>query len=37
MMATGAVHMVERVGIFGPKPTSVDSLGAGEIGFINAG
>jgi GTP-binding protein LepA len=37
MMATGAVHMVERVGIFGPKPTSVDSLGPGEIGFINAG
>jgi len=37
MMATGAVHMVERVGIFGPKPTAVDSLGPGEIGFINAG
>ena len=37
MMATGAVHIVERVGIFGPKPTAVDSLGPGEIGFINAG
>ena len=37
MMATGAVHNVERVGIFGPKPQSVDQLGPGEIGFINAG
>jgi len=37
MMATGAVHNIERVGVFGPKPTSVDSLGPGEMGFINAG
>ncbi len=37
MMATGAVHPVERVGIFGPKPQPVDQLGPGEIGFINAG
>ena len=37
MMATGAVHNVERVGIFGPKPQAVDQLGPGEIGFINAG
>jgi len=37
MMATGAVHTVERVGIFGPKPQPVDQLGPGEIGFINAG
>jgi GTP-binding protein LepA len=36
MMATGAVHTIERVGVFGPKPTAVDQLGPGEIGFINA-
>ncbi len=37
MMATGAVHHIERVGVFGPKPTAVESLGPGEMGFINAG
>ncbi len=37
MMATGAVHNVERVGVFRPKPETVDQLGPGEIGFINAG
>ncbi|NCF49156.1 MAG: elongation factor 4 [Bacteroidetes bacterium] len=37
MMATGATHVVERVGVFSPKPTPVDALGPGEIGFINAG
>ena len=37
MMGTGATHVVERVGVFSPKPTPVDDLGPGEIGFINAG
>ena len=37
MMATGAVHNIERVGVFGPKPTAVDCLYPGEMGFINAG
>ena len=37
MMDTGATHVVERVGVFSPKPTPVDGLGPGEIGFINAG
>ena len=37
MMATGASHVVERVGVFQPKPNSVEALGPGEIGFINAG
>jgi GTP-binding protein LepA len=36
MMGSGATHTVERVGVFGPKPQTVDSLGPGEIGFINA-
>ncbi|MEK9598566.1 MAG: translation elongation factor 4 [Alphaproteobacteria bacterium] len=37
MCATGATHTIERVGIFGPKPTIIDELGPGEVGFINAG
>ena len=36
-MGTGATHVIERVGVFSPKPTPVDELGPGEIGFINAG
>ncbi|MBK8908573.1 MAG: elongation factor 4 [Rhodospirillales bacterium] len=37
MMSTGAVHQVEQVGTFTPKPTHVEELGPGEIGFITAG
>ena len=29
--------MIERVGVFAPKPIALDQLGPGEIGFINAG
>jgi len=36
MMATDAVHQVERVGYFRPKPEMVDQLGPGEVGFITA-
>jgi len=36
LMATGAAHTIERVGVFKPKPTPVESLGPGEIGFITA-
>src|SRR5579885_1751357 len=36
LMATGAAHAIERVGVFKPKPTPVESLGPGEIGFITA-
>jgi GTP-binding protein LepA len=36
-MATGAAHVVERVGIFTPKGVQVPELGPGEIGFITAG
>jgi GTP-binding protein LepA len=36
MMATGATHMIERVGVFTPKAVQVDELGPGEIGFITA-
>ncbi len=36
-MQTGAIHPVERVGVFTPKQTMIDSLGPAEIGFITAG
>ena len=36
-MAAGATHTIDRVGIFSPKPTEIDILGPGEIGFINSG
>ena len=36
MMASGATHEVERVGVFTPKKTLADGLGPGEIGFITA-
>jgi GTP-binding protein LepA len=37
LMATGATHTIERVGVFTPKPTPADALEPGEIGFITAG
>src|ERR1700746_3050946 len=37
LMATGAVHAVERVGVFTPKGVAVEALGPGEVGFITAG
>jgi GTP-binding protein LepA len=36
LMSTGAVHPVDRVGVFTPKPVVVESLGPGEVGFITA-
>ncbi|MFQ5346857.1 MAG: translation elongation factor 4 [Rhodothalassiaceae bacterium] len=36
MMATGAEHAVDRVGVFTPKRTAVEELGPGEIGFLTA-
>src|ERR1700752_1239068 len=37
LMATGASHTIERVGVFTPKGVAAPSLGPGEIGFITAG
>jgi GTP-binding protein LepA len=37
MMATGAAHPVDRVGVFNPKRIEVASLGPGELGYITAG
>ncbi|BCX18360.1 MAG: elongation factor 4 [Geminicoccaceae bacterium] len=36
-MGTGAVHAIDRIGVFTPKPLQVDSLGPGEVGYITAG
>ena len=37
LMSNGAVYAVEDLGIFTPKPASVDSLAVGEVGFLIAG
>ncbi len=37
LMATGAKHLTEQVGVFTPKSLTRESLGAGEVGFIIAG
>jgi GTP-binding protein LepA len=37
LMARGQEHDVEQVGVFAPKPTVVDVLGVGEVGFVFAG
>ncbi|MCX2559817.1 translation elongation factor 4 [Acetobacter farinalis] len=36
MMSTGAVHQIDQVGVFSPRMTPVESLGPGEMGYINA-
>ncbi|HEX9790597.1 MAG TPA: translation elongation factor 4 [Kiloniellales bacterium] len=36
MMGSGAVHEVDKVGVFTPKMTDVPTLSPGEIGFITA-
>jgi GTP-binding protein LepA len=36
MMATDAIYGVDKVGVFKPKATDVESLGPGEIGFLTA-
>ncbi|MDH4113843.1 MAG: translation elongation factor 4 [Burkholderiaceae bacterium] len=37
LMATGATHLVEQVGVFTPKSRSRDQLSAGEVGFVISG
>ncbi len=36
MMQTGAVHHVDRLGVFTPKLVETDRLGPGQIGFVTA-
>jgi GTP-binding protein LepA len=35
-MATGRTHLVDRVGVFTPKPTDRGDLSAGDVGFVIA-
>jgi GTP-binding protein LepA len=37
LMATGAQHLVENVGVFTPKSVGKDELSAGGVGFVIAG
>ena len=37
MMSTNREYIVEKVGVFTPKPKDVNELNAGEIGFITTG
>ena len=34
MMSTNQEYIVEKVGVFTPKPTDINELNTGEIGFI---
>ncbi len=36
MMANGHTYFVEQVGVFSPKMVPVESLGPGEMGYLNA-
>ena len=37
MMSNNKEYLIEKVGVFTPKPEDVDDLKAGEIGFITTG
>ncbi|MDA9709252.1 translation elongation factor 4 [Candidatus Pelagibacter sp.] len=37
MMSSNKEYLIEKVGVFTPKPEDVDDLKAGEIGFITTG
>ena len=37
MMSTSKEYIVEKVGVFTPKPKDINELNAGEIGFITTG
>src|SRR6059058_4500641 len=37
LMATGAIHLTEQVGVFTPKSVARESLSAGGVGFVVAG
>jgi GTP-binding protein LepA len=37
LMATGAIHLTEQVGVFTPKSVARESLSAGGVGFVVSG
>jgi GTP-binding protein LepA len=36
LMQEEAIHQADQVGVFTPKPTKIDSLGPGEVGYMAA-
>ena len=36
LMQEEAIHQADQVGVFTPKPTKIDSLGPGEVGYMTA-
>jgi len=36
MMQEDAVHQADQVGVFTPKPTKIESLGPGDVGYMTA-
>lgn len=34
MMSTGAVYEIQEVGVFNPKPSQIEAIGSGEVGYI---
>ena len=37
LMSNNQEHLIEKVGVFTPKPNDIEELNAGEIGFITTG
>ena len=37
MMSNNSKHIIEKIGVFTPKPTDIDEISSGEIGFIITG
>jgi len=37
LMSNNQEHVIEKVGVFTPKPTNIDQLSSGQIGFIITG
>ncbi len=37
LMSSGKIYEVSRLGIFAPRPLTVEALGPGEVGFVMAG
>lgn len=36
LMSSGKIYEVDKLGVFAPRPLTVDSLGPGEVGFVMA-
>ena len=37
LMSNNQEHVIEKVGVFTPKPNDIEELNSGEIGFIITG